>query len=134
MQLLLAGSLSGLTSVLAHSVVWSFVMLARPALRPETAAAQPRVAEVVLHMLCGITLAFLFWLSWGLAALVGVPWWVRGVAFAGLCWLGLSLPSVLALIAAQRGSPWGAALVGSRWATTALVTGLTCAWTWEHAA
>ena len=29
----------------------------------------------------------LFWLSWGLAAMVDVAWWVRGLRSAALCWL-----------------------------------------------
>lgn len=131
-RLLLAGSLSGLTSVLAHSVAWSIAQLWKPGLRPEISQAQPNVAEVLLHMVCGIALGFLFWLSWGLAALVAVPWWARGAAFGLICWMSLSLPTALSH-AGRGGDRLAAALISSRWASTALITGLACARTWELA-
>jgi hypothetical protein len=131
--LMLTGSLSGLTSILAHSVVWSGVELARGATKAEARGlATVAVSDAVLHMLCGIGLGLFFWLSWGLAALVAVPWWVRGLSFAALCWVVLTMPMLLELTFAQRLSARLAALTASRWGTTCVIAGLACAWSWEN--
>lgn len=128
--LLFTGSLSGLISILAHSVVWSLL----EALRPKRASAfdpQVQISEALLHMLAGIGLGLLFWLSWGLAAIVDVTWWLRGSAFGGLAAL-LTVPPLLnARFAGRLDTPL-LALFASRWLTTCVVTGLTCAWSWER--
>jgi hypothetical protein len=130
--LMLTGSLSGLTSILAHSVVWSGVELARRSTKTAAGGlATVALSEAVLHMLCGIGLGLFFWLSWGLAALVAVPWWVRGLSFAALCWFALTIPMLLELAFAQRLSARVATLTASRWATTCAIAGLACAWSWE---
>jgi hypothetical protein len=131
--LMLTGSLSGLVSILTHSVVCSGVELARGSTKTAAGGlAAVAFSEAVLHMLCGIGLGLFFWLSWGLAALVAVPWWVRGLSFAALCWLVLTIPMLLELAFAQRLSARTAALTASRWATTCLIAGLACAWSWER--
>jgi hypothetical protein len=129
--LLLMGSLSGLVGVLAHSVVYSVVELIRSR---GTAIGTLHLTDALLHLICGAGLGLLFWLSWGLAGLVEVPWWVRGVTFASLCWLPISLPAVLnAWISAEHGlSGTTLAAMATRWATTCLIAGLTCAWSWER--
>lgn len=128
--LLFTGSLSGLISILAHSVVWSLI----ESVRPKRAGAfdpQVQISEALLHMLGGIALGLLFWLSWGLAAIVDVAWWLRGLAFGGLAAL-LPLPPLLnARFAGRLDTPL-LALFASRWLTTCFVTGLTCAWSWER--
>lgn len=131
--LMLTGSLSGLISILGHSALWSGAQLLRGG--PQTTAAmrgEVTVGEAVLHMLCGIALGALFWLSWGLAAVVDVAWWVRGLAFAGLCWLALSAPVIVELAIARRMALRDAALVAARWGTTCIVAGLACAWSWQN--
>jgi hypothetical protein len=129
-QLLLTGSLSGLVSVLAHSTLWSAIGLLRGG-RTIT-RAEPSIAEAVLHMGCGIALALLFWLSWGLAAVVDSRWWIRGLSFGGLTWIALVLPSLTSLALTRAIDARAAALIGSRWATTTLVVGLACAWSWQQ--
>jgi hypothetical protein len=131
MQLLLTGSLSGLVSVLAHSAVWSAVGLLRRS--ASVSRAEPPVSEAVLHMICGIALAWLFWLSWGLAAIIDARWWVRGVAFGALSWTALALPSIASIALTRALDVGTAALIASRWATTALIVGLACAWSWHQA-
>lgn len=130
--LLLTGSLSGLLSVLAHSVLWSLLEALRvPA--PGVIPGSPlQISDALLHMLTGTALALLFWLSWGLAAVVAVPWWVRGLSFAGLCWIAFALPNVLAVAMARAVTIPMAAVLASRWATTYLLAGLACAWSWER--
>jgi hypothetical protein len=129
--LLFTGSLSGLVSILGHSVVWSLVEIAghrRPGIRER----QVQISEALLHMLFGVTLGFLFWLSWGLAAIVQVPWWVRGLAFGGLAAVAL-FPALLNTVMSGRMQGSLFAIFGSRWVTTCLVAGLSCAWSWEKA-
>lgn len=131
--LMLTGSLAGLISILAHSVASSGVQLLRaPAKAGATSRADVTVGEALLHMLCGVALGALFWLSWGLAAIVDVPWWLRGLVFASLCWLALAAPLMLDLALAQRLSKRDAALIAARWATTCIIAGLACAWGWEN--
>ena len=71
--LMLTGSLSGLVSVLLHSILAS----ARTSVRPGAVIPPLEISDALLHMLYGCGFALLFWLSWGLAAVVAVPWWVR---------------------------------------------------------
>ena len=131
--LLLMGALSGLVGVLAHSIVYSVFELIRSR---GTAAGTLQLTDALLHLICGAGLGLLFWLSWGLAGLVEVAWWVRGVTFAALCWVPISLPAVLnAWVSAQPTRGLSAKMIGvmaSRWATTCLIAGLVCAWSWER--
>jgi hypothetical protein len=127
------GSLSGLVGVLAHSVIYSVFELIRSRGK-EMGTLQ--LSDAFLHLVCGTGLGLLFWLSWGLAGLVEVAWWVRGMTFAALCWVPISLPAVLnAWLSAQPTNALSAKMVmamTSRWATTCLIAGLTCAWSWER--
>jgi hypothetical protein len=139
--LLLLGALSGLVSVLFHVVLWSLIELARPAgsgapINVETRAAMTRldVPDILLHVLAGIGLGLMFWLSWGLAAVVSVPWWARGLMFGGLAWAVLGLPAMLSLMRARSGARGATAVIALQWATTCLIAGLACAWSWERAA
>jgi hypothetical protein len=132
--LMMMGSMSGLVAVLAHSVIYSFYELIR---RREAGLGSLSITDAFLHLICGTGLGLLFWLSWGLAAIVDVSWWVRGATFAMLCWVPLSLPAVVAAWISpgqERGlSTKAMAIMASRWATTCLIAGLTCAWSWERA-
>ena len=84
---LFAGVAGGLAGVLWRGLVTA-VWLPR-----EGAAAQaPRqdtVAQIVLasalRAAAGAVLGFVFWLSWGLIALVGLPWYAVGLIYGGLC-------------------------------------------------
>jgi hypothetical protein len=131
--LLMMGSMSGLVAVLAHSVGYSLYELIR---WRGTNLSSLSLVDAFLHSICGTGLGLLFWLSWGLAAIVDVPWWVRGLTFAMLCWIPVSLPAVVAAwisAAPERGlSTKTMAMMASRWATTCLIAGLTCAWSWER--
>lgn len=128
--LVLTGALSGLLSVLAHSVLWAAV----DAVRPTPAMAPLQISEALLHMMYGAGFALFFWLSWGFAAVVDVAWWVRGLSFASLCWLSFVVPSLLGSTLAGAVSKARTAALASRWATTSLIAGLACAWSWEKGA
>lgn len=130
-QLLLTGSLAGLVSVLTHSALWSAIGLMTK--RPTLSRAEPPASEVLLHMGCGIALAFLFWLSWGLAALAEPRWWMRGLCFGLLTWFALVLPTVGSVKLTRALDMRGALLLSARWGTTAVIVGLACAWSWNQA-
>lgn len=129
--LLLTGALSGLVSVLAHAVIWSLVEVVRPRVAALNASNQQLdMPDILLHMLAGTGLGLLFWLSWGLAALVDVSWWLRGLTFGSLGWLILGLPAVVSMARAREIAAGPAAVIATRWATTCLIAGLGCAWSW----
>jgi hypothetical protein len=134
--LIFTGALSGVISALGHSVAWSAVSLLQspPQARTFASSTSIEVLEILLHLCAGAALGFLFWLSWGLAAVVDVSWWVRGVSFGSLCWLALALPVTVSLALTQRVSATSAASTASRWATTCIIAGLSCAWSWDRAA
>src|SRR5688500_17937092 len=93
---------------------------------------QFQVSEAFFHMLFGVTLGLLFWLSWGLAAVVQVSWWLRGLAFGGLA--AFALVPVLLNMVLSRTNATRLAIFASRWLTTCLIAGLSCAWSWERGA
>jgi hypothetical protein len=131
--LLLTGALSGLVSLLAHAVLWSILEFVRPQLRAvQSPHRQLDVPDVLLHLIAGTGLGLLFWLSWGLTAIVNVPWWTRGLAFAALTWLALALPSTLSMARGRPLNTSAALVIATRWATTCLIAGLACSWGWER--
>lgn len=139
--LLLLGALSGLVSVLLHAVLWSLVELTRPKagaapLDPETRAVLARmdIPDILLHVLAGTGLGLMFWLSWGLAAVVSVPWWLRGLTFGGLTWAVTGLPAIVSLARARGNARGATSVIALQWATTCLIAGMACAWSWERAA
>ncbi len=132
-HLLLTGSLSGLVSILAQAVLWSLVEAAFPRLQTENAASrQLDVPDILIHMAAGAGLGLLFWLSWGLTAIVEVSWWWRGLIFGVLTWAVLIAPSVIGMARALRIAATPAAVLAMRWAMTCVITGLACAWSWER--
>lgn len=139
--LLLLGALSGLVSVLFHVVLWSLIELVRPAggaapINVEARAAMSRldIPDILLHVLAGIGLGLMFWLSWGLAAVVSVPWWARGLIFGVLAWTVMGLPLMISLARARSGARGATGVIALQWATTCLIAGLACAWSWARAA
>jgi hypothetical protein len=131
--LLLTGALSGLVSLLAHAVIWSIAELLQPRLREaNTSNRQLDIPDVLLHLLAGTGMGLLFWLSWGLAAIVDVPWWWRGSIFGGLAWLTLAAPAVISLARARQMGAGPVLIIVTRWGTTCLIAGLACAWGWER--
>lgn len=125
--LLLYGSMGGLAGVLVSAVL-------RPWLpgTPRTAKISLReLVEVGTHLFAGAGVAALYWLSWGFAALVGLPWWQRGLAFGAACWLALALPVLIALTAQAYLPSRRLATLALEWAWTCVLAGLACAWSWH---
>ena len=132
--LLLTGALSGLVSLLAHSVIWSIAEMINPRMRVTHASnRQLDVPDILLHLFAGIGLGGLFWISWGLAALVDVTWWQRGLIFGGITSLAIATPAVISMARTRDSSATHSVLIASRWLTTCLIAGLACAWSWQRA-
>ena len=127
------GGLSGLLSVFAHSVAWSITE--RLGLRTPDSPIEvhPTVMEMLLHLIAGVGLGAMFWLSWGLAAVVDVTWYVRGFAFAGLTFVAACLPGLASYMFAARDRKISSVAVIARWATTFMAVSLSCSSNWSHA-
>lgn len=125
--LLLYGSMGGLAGVLVSAVLRPFL----PGPRAAAGISLRELVEVGAHLFAGAGIAGLYWLSWGFAALVAVPWWQRGLAFGGACWLALALPLIIALTAQAHLPPRRLAAQAFEWAWTCALAGLACAWSWQ---
>lgn len=129
---LLSGGLGALASALACSVIWGAIELWRPNLaKTWSAGGALSSVGVFMHFVAGMLLGVTFWLSWGLAALLDLPWWQRGFVFGGLAWAAMSLPCVVTS-ALARGLAWQTqASLLAQWAGTCVIASLSCAWTWQ---
>ncbi len=94
----------------------------------------PQLAAVTLtYAGAGAILGGLFWLGWGLVALIDVRWYLVGLLFGVLCWAGAALPIVVSLWLRLR-TPATALLVHAvEWLVACLAIGLLCAQVWERA-
>jgi hypothetical protein len=89
-----------------------------------------QLATLTVYLLVGIGLGLLFWLSWGLTAIVGVPWWLRGSVFALLFWLVCCVPLLAMQLLSLRLSWKTTAAFAVDWLVIFASVGLACAWTW----
>jgi hypothetical protein len=132
---LLAGCAGGLVGTLWNGMV-SSALLARAraggAWRGETMTRL--VASALLYGACGAVLGFLFWLSWGLVALVEKPWPAVGLLFGLLCWAGGALPVLGMLHLRLREPRRVAAVLAVEWLVACLAAGVLCALTWHRTA
>jgi len=94
-----AGLAGGLAGVLWAGLVTPLVRggtTANSASHAETAAVL--LAGVVRRATAGAALGFLFWLGWGLIAIVGQPWFVVGPLFGALAWVAVAMPALGTLL------------------------------------
>lgn len=128
-SLLAAGATGGLLAAVLLRLVWRM-----RASQQSDLPAWHEAQFLILHAAWGIGLGLLFWLSWGLTAIVGVSWWLRGAIFGLLCGGVLAAPIL-----------WlGRMLLAWRWHMlsavfadalgTSILAGLLCAWSWAHGA
>ena len=85
-----------------------------------------------IRAVAGAALGLLFWLGWGLIALVGLPWYGAGVLFAALCWVALVAPALATLALRRPGLATFAAAHAADWLVTCLAIGLLCAYAWHR--
>jgi hypothetical protein len=97
--------------------------------RPQTLGAQ--LASLTVHLFAGVGLGLLFWLSWGLAAVVGIPWWMRGILFATVIWGVSYLPALVIQLFALK-MQWSiAAFMALESLITVMTVGIACGWAWS---
>lgn len=138
LMLMLAGIAGGLAGTL-----WSGLVTA-PWLAGRVTSASPPggwrsesatrvVTGAVVYAACGAAAGFLFWLGWGLIALIDAPWHRVGLLFGALLWAASALPllSALALRRIERPGVVLALAVEALVASTSM--GLLCAWVWHRA-
>jgi hypothetical protein len=126
-----AGGLAG--------VLWSG-FVTTPWLARGTTPADTQHRETVARMLAasalragaGAALGFLFWLGWGLIALVSMPWYGIGSLYGALCWTALIVPALATLALRWPGTGRVAAVHGVEWLFTCLAIGLLCAFAWHR--
>jgi hypothetical protein len=127
----LAGGLAG--------VLWSGLIttpwLARDAASPDqprTETAAGVLAGTVLRGAGGAALGFLFWLGWGLIAVVGQPWYVVGLLYGALTWAAGVAPALGTLALRGHGPPGATAAYAVEWLVTCLAVGMLCALSWHR--
>jgi hypothetical protein len=130
-----AGVAGGLAGVLWSGLVTA-VWLPRAGTATEAPPRQDTVAQIVLasalRAAAGAVLGFMFWLSWGLIALVGLPWYAVGSIYGGLGWLALVVPALATLALRWPGPGRVVAAHAVEWLFTCLSIGLLCALAWHR--
>lgn len=134
---LLAGFAGGLVGTLWNGIVSSALLAQvragdRHVWHDESAGRL--FVGALLYGACGALLGFLFWLSWGLIALVGKPWLGVGILFGLLCWAGAALPALGMLHLRLRAPKRLAAVLALEWLVACLAIGVLCALTWHRVA
>jgi hypothetical protein len=127
---------AGLSGGLA-GVLWSSLVTTPWLARGSDAAGDDR-AESALRMLAGASLravagaalGFLFWLGWGLIAIVNVPWYGVGLTYGAVTWAALAAPALGTLLLRERGQTRPIVAHTVEWLATCMIVGLFCAWSW----
>lgn len=131
--LLLYGAIGGLASVLMAALVRSLLAASErgapgTATPPSWLPTWKEIIEAATHVFTGAGIGLLFWLSWGFAAIVTVPWWVRGLAFGGACAVIVAVPALLAASLRTGVRPRQAFMLLLEWSYTCVMAALACAW------
>ena len=130
-----AGVAGGLAGVLWSGLVTA-VWLPRGGTATGAPPRQDTVAQIVLasalRAAAGAVLGFVFWSSWGLIALVGLPWYAVGSIYGGLGWLALVVPALATLTLRWPGPGRVVTAHAVEWRFTCLSIGLLCALAWHR--
>lgn len=133
----LAGFAGGLFGTLWSGLVSSTVVARWPSLRPEGWHPETAVRLLLgaaLYGLCGAAAGLLFWLGWGLIAVVDSPWPVVGATYGALLWTAGAASSLGALALRLRRGRGALALLALDGLVACLATGLLCAYVWYRSA
>ena len=141
---LLLSVFAGLSGALL-AVLWNGLVSARWLRRLSAAPAAPAphgedgarsvLARIAGYALGGAGLGLLYWLGWGLVALVDVPWPVAGLAFGALAWSATVAPALATLALGPTRLPPRPLLVHAvEWLVACLGAGLFAAQAWARLA
>lgn len=127
----LAGGLAG--------VLWSG-MVTTPWLARDSVVANGQQVETAarvfagaaLRAAAGAALGFLFWLGWGLIAIVGRPWYEIGLIYGALAWAASAAPALGTLLLRGHGPARPVAAHAVEWLFTCVAIGLLCAFSWHR--
>jgi hypothetical protein len=131
-ELLNAGGIAGLIGNALNGVCGVLFARLRPINAVSRQSLEQRIAMLVAHLAVGVALGFVYWLSWGFTAIVGVAWWQRGIIFALATWTLCCVPLVSAQLLTLRIPRSVTATIATQWLTTFVLAGLACAWHWGH--
>ena len=121
----LAGGLAG--------VLWSGLVTTRwLAGGSHTETAARILAGAALRGAAGAALGFLFWLGWGLIAVVGRPWYEVGLLYGLLAWAALVAPTLGTYLLHGHGPARPVAAHAVEWLFTCGSIGLLCALAWHR--
>lgn len=134
-MILLAGFAGGLVGTLWSGLVTGPALAFAPRLRPPgwIPESAPRLlAGAVLYGSGGAAAGFLFWLGWGLTALVATSWPRVGLLYGVLLWAIAVLPA-LGILGVRLRQPAGLlALLALEFLAATLAVGLFCAYAWQR--
>lgn len=132
----LAGFAGGLVGTLWGGLVSAPLLSRQPALRalgwvPDSGMRV--LGTSIVYGASGAAAGLLFWLGWGLAAFVAVPWYIVGAAFGGLVWAGAAAPALLLLAVRMPAVRTACRVIALETGVAALAVGLLCALVWQRA-
>lgn len=135
MTSLLAGMTGGLTGVLWGGLVSSSWLSrhrrGQPAAWHRETLARFAI-QALLYAAGGAALGFLFWLGWGLIAIVNAPWYATGALFGLVSWAASAVPLLGASALRLKGHAPLAAIHATEWLVACLAAGLLCAFAWHR--
>lgn len=126
------GSASGLTACLIIRPLWSLLVARTRAELWRSSNAITETSYIAAHALAGAAQGLVFWLSWGLAAIVAVPWWQRGLSVGLVNAMLLIWPAALVTASVVRAPRLVYVVLLIEALVTSLCVGLACSWIWAH--
>lgn len=126
------GSASGLTACLLLRPLWSLWLARGPSELWRAVTTRTETFYVATHALAGAAQGIVFWLSWGLAAIVAVPWWQRGLSVGAVNAVLLIWPTALMMASVLRAPRVIYLVLLSEALVTSVCVGLACSWVWAH--
>jgi hypothetical protein len=89
-------------------------------------------AGAALRAAAGAALGFLFWLGWGLIAVIGLRWYAVGLLYGVVTWSALAAPALATLMLRGNGPARPIVAHTVEWLATCVIVGLMCAWSWHR--
>jgi hypothetical protein len=131
----LAGLAGGLFGTLWAGLVSTPLLARWPALRPEPwqpETAARLLAGAALYGVCGAAAGLLFWLGWGLIAVVATPWPAIGALYGGLVWTAGALPALGSLALKHRRGRGAVGVIALEGLVACVGAGVLCAYVWHR--